>query len=374
MNPIQSDLFINENNNELDKELFSYTQNIFEIIETNEQAFASLLQTIADKKINKFKLLLNRKTNFNFSQINPKIINDILLKCISISGLDTAYQCTYNDVDEIDGCEFIELLMSKIYSTSCFFVCWDDTTCKSIIRIYLKRKRQLTPSTLTFLLRSNDMNLVNQVFELNLVETFCQGDACDWHLMFVASYQERFFSDSFKNFYEGLLSRIILICRLRCSLEQKRCFLTWFAGSLHLYSDEYFLKNDETSFKRALIMLFESLILNGLLNLKEFQSLFQMLVKRNEDMLVLLDKRKYPPNNSESNSSNKPCLSFQMPILQSLYPLSLKNLSRLVLKQNLKAYTKSSIDKLRLPPHLKRFLYFENECEMAFKSLSHVKK
>lgn len=364
MNIEQSGIFINEINNELEQELFTYTQNIFEIIETNETAFTSLCKIITDKKLEKFKLLLDRKTNFNFSQINPKIINDILLKCISIS--------LQNNENDIDGCEFIELLMLKIYSTSCYFVCWDDSTCKSIINIFLKRQRQLTPSTLTFLLRSNDINLVNQVVELNLVESFCKGDCNDWHLMFVASYQERFFSDSFRNFYEGLLSRIICICRLRCSLERKRCFLTWFAGSLHLYSDEYFLKKDEASFKRALILLFESLILNGLLNLKEFHSLFQMLVKRNEDMLVLLDKRKNP-NNSESSSSNKSCLSTQMPILESLFPLTLKNLSRLAIKQKINIYTKSHIDKLSLPPNLKRFLFFENECEMAFKSLSHFK-
>jgi hypothetical protein len=382
MNTSKSDLYNNKDtdqSSEINQELFPYTQNILEIIEANNEAFANLCQIISDKKLHKFELLLNRKTNINFSQINPKVINDILLKCISISRLDNDDDEVNHAADEIDGCEFIELLMFKIYSTPCYFVCWDDITCKSIIRIYLKRKRQITPYTLCFLLRSNDINLINQVVELNLVETFCRGDCSDWHLMFVASYQERFFSDCFRSFYEGLLARIILICRLRCSLEQKRYFLTWFAGSLHLYSDEYFHKNDEMNFKRALIMLFEGLILNGLLNLKEFNSLFQMLVKRNEDILVLLDKRRNPSNTTSPPplqshaSSNKSCLSNQLPILESLFPLTLKNLSRLALKRNLKAYTKSYIDQLSLPPNLKRFLFFENECEMAFKCLNHVK-
>ena len=359
---------------------------------SSNEPFTSLCHIISQKNLTKFSLLLNKSTTFKAGQINPKVINDILLKCISISNLDEASSSSAEiEVEESpDGCEFIELLMYKLYSTPCYFVCWDVTTCKSICRLFLRRKRQFTPYTMCFLLRANDVCLIGQVIELNLLGQYCNGDCRNWHLMFVASYQERFFSDCFKNFYEGLVARVLLLCRLRCSLEQKRYFLTWFAGSLHLYSEEYFLNNKEASFKQVIVKLFESLILNGLLSQLEFKSLFHMLVKRIEDIRLSVDKSKY--NRQQSPAQPQPsvaskvfqqqqpvavlaksCLSAHLPELNALFPLSLKNRSRLAIKQHLTKYTKEVIDKLNLPPNLKRFLFFEAECESALSILHFLK-
>lgn len=210
--------------------------------------------------------------------------------------------------------------------------------------------------------------------------------------MFVASYQERFFTHYFDTIFEGFLARFIMICKLRCSLTQKRFFLTWFAGSLHLYTDEWFLQNEETRFKFVLVKLFESLILNGLLTNSDFVNLSQMLAKRNKELISTKQYSKvgmFQSSNDERKPTNdggqisqelssqtavlgqqKPTATLPIsyfPILEGLFPLSLKNNCRLAIKRSMVKYNKNEIDKLPLPANLKRFVYFENECESIYK-------
>ena len=98
-----------------------------------------------------------------------------------------------------------------------------------------------------------------------------------------------------KNFplFEGFVCRFILLSKLNCLPEQKRSFLTWFAGSLHLYADEFLLKSEEECFKHVLAKLFEGLILNGLLNNSEFKNFYRMLIRRNEEMITALNNSYY---------------------------------------------------------------------------------
>lgn len=222
--------------------------------------------------------------------------------------------------------------------------------------------------------------------------------------MFVASYQERFFTHYFDTIFEGFLARFVLLCKLRCSLNQKRFFLTWFAGSLHLYTDEYFLQNEECRFNYVLVKLFESLILNGLLTNSDFQNLSNMLAKRNVELVQLNSSKNYSSSTSSTSNSSRAAAAIQtrdllnsklktsletnanaessvlsnassyFPVLDGLFPLSLKNNCRLAIKRSISKYTRDEIDRLPLPANLKRFVYFDNECESIYKCLEQIKK
>lgn len=214
--------------------------------------------------------------------------------------------------------------------------------------------------------------------------------------MFVASYQERFFTHYFDTIFEGFLARFILLCKLRCSLSQKRFFLTWFSGSLHLYTDEYFLQNEESRFKYVLIKLFQSLILNGLVTNTDFLSLSKMLAKRNEELVSLNMTKFYAtetvalptapgPVVFSSSSVNRAAMDDDFSMnssklsnnyffyLDIMFPLSLKNACRLAIKRSMVKYTKNQIEKLPLPTNLKRFVFFEPECESIYKCFEQKK-
>jgi hypothetical protein len=293
------------------------------------QFWQTLRYSISENNLLKFKIIINEKNLNEIASLRPRSINE------------TVRECEKNDEN---GCEFLELLMKQLYHEHCYFECWQET-CKSVVRQYIKKSKQLTPYTIYFLLRCYDISLTRLVFENELLDEHCKGNCHDWHLMFVASYQERFSAHCFDNILEGFISRFILLSKLRCSLNQKRTFLTWFCGSLHLYCDEYILNKDEDRFKLVLIKIFESLVLNGLLNNEEYKNLYEMLTKRN----ILPDFNQDFPN------------------VDCFYPLTLKNWCRLSIKRSLNVYTRKCIDKLPLPANLKRFIFFDYECENAIK-------
>lgn len=357
----------------------SSTQNINkDLIDFNLKFWNDLRQSIKQRDLDMFKSCIEKQDNFNqIASLKPRLINETLKECLA--------QTSRNSMkDKEDGCEFIEVLMEKLHNVQCHFVSWDDI-CKSVVQVYIDQCRQFTTFTLCFLLRCYNLELLQQVFRNNLVDNFCHGNCENWHLMFVASYQERFFTGSIENIFEGFMCRLVLLSKLRCWLEQKRSFLTWFAGSLHLYADEYFLQNDEKKFKYVLAKLFEGLILNGLLTYSEYKNFYQMLIKRNEEMLCTVNfgyngqastssnefkACEEPEKNLIQNSQESSCLKSKcyIPNLELLYPLSLKNICRLVVKRNMKSYTRSHVESLPLPNNLKKFVLFDNECELVFKS------
>lgn len=229
------------------------------------------------------------------------------------------------------------------------------------------------------------------------------------HLMFIASYQERFHTINVETIFEGFLARFILLCKLRCAFSQKRFFLTWFAGSLHLYTDEYFLQNEESRFKYVLVELFESLILNGLLTNLDFINLSEMLAKRKVELAHINSSKHFsssplgsmfvayhnhhqqqhplsrkaatitaPQTDLNSNVDVKPLSTMptttSFPVLDALFPLSLKNSCRLVIKHSMIKYTRNEIDKLPLPTNLKRFVFYDNECESIYRCFEQLKK
>lgn len=302
----------------------------------------SLKCSIAEDNLDRFKVCLNDK-NFNeIASLRPRFINETVREC---------------QKNELNGCEFLEILMRQLYVSHCYFECLQET-CKCVVRQYVDKSKQFTPFTIYFLLRCYDVNLTRLVFERELVEEYCHGDCNDWHLMFVASYQERFSAHCFDSFIEGFISRFILLCKLRCSLTHKRTFLTWFCGSLHLYKEEYLLNKyilnkDEGRFKIVLIKIFEALVLNGLLKNEEYKNLYEMLAKRH-----------IPVDNAAAETTTIETL---FPNVNSFYPLSLKNWCRLTIKRSISIYTRTYIDKLPLPGNLKRYLFFDFECENALK-------
>ena len=83
-------------------------------------------------------------------------------------------------------------------------------------------------------------------------------------------------------------------------------------------------------------------------------------------------------NNNIIRGSNAPKLTFGERInfkininqLNSMFPLSLKNLARLKIKSTVQKYTVKSVDSLSiLPEDLKRFVLFQDEIDNAIKSL-----
>lgn len=308
-----------------------------------KQLIANLNESIQENNLNKFKINLNEQII-----LKPNLINQLLFKLAA-----------QNEI-----CEFVECLMNKINISKSHFVCTDNL-CKLIVNKYILQKYRFTQYSVCFLLRCYDVNLIKQVLDSDLlIRTDCES----WYLMFVASYQERFFSHSFDDILESFLARYILICKLRCNLDEKRAFLTWFSGSLHLYCDDYFIQTDEIRFKTILSKLFESLILNGLLTLDEFNNLYQNIIKRNEELLLISSLNF---NNSINFSSEAKRASF--PSLDYMFPLSLKNLTRLAIKRSLKEYTQKSIHALPVPNSIKKFLYFDSECDFAFKGFLAIK-
>jgi hypothetical protein len=300
----------------------------------NSNKFWQMLKcSIIENDLEQFKLCVNEK---DLSDIRPRFINEAVREC---------------QKNEINGCEFLEILMKQLYIGHCYFECWQET-CKCVVRQYIKKSKQFTPYTIYFLLRCYDINLTRLVFERELLDEYCKGDCQDWHLMFVASYQERFSAHCFDNILEGFISRFILLCKLRCSLTHKRTFLTWFCGSLHLYTEEYILNKDEGRFRVVLIKIFEALVLNGLINNEEYKNLYEMLTKRQ----------------TLAESSTETIF----PNVNSFYPLSLKNWCRLTIKRSMSIYTRTNIDKLSLPANLKRFIFFDHECENAIKYCTRI--
>lgn len=330
--------------------------------------WTDLRLAIKSLDLDKFKLYTNQHANFSkIATLKPRLINETLQDCIS-QAVTTA---TSSSV--CDGCDFIEVLMTKLHQSQCYFASSDEI-CKSIVQLYVSQRRQFSPFTLCFLLRCYDLKLLQAVFEHNLVDSLCFGSCHNWHIMFVASYQERFFSASNESVFEGFVCRFILLSKLNCSPEQKRSFLTWFAGSLHLYADEFLLKNEEDCFKHVLAMLFEGLILNGLLSNSEFKNFHRMLIKRNEEMITVLNNSYYNSNTSGSDeadpSGGTTALASQatFPNLSQLFPLSLKNICRLAVKRKMTHYTRTNVESLPLPNNLKKFIYFDSECEFLFKN------
>lgn len=303
-----------------------------------------LFKSMHELNINAFESDL--ENNFNqIIKLKPNILTDIIVKCLNIKGSEFP-----------NGCDFLELFMKKLSLSELKFTC--DESSKPIVTMYLLNKRKFSHSSVFFLFRCNDLSLVKQVVEKEMLDTLtiCEN----WHLMFVTSYQERFFNPHFTNTFEGFMVKYILICKLKCSLSYRRSCLTWFAGSMHLYTDEYFLQNEEKRLKYALFKLFEALILNGLLQKMEYRSLIRMLKGRNEEIQQSLCQKNLFDNKVNLNNEN--LKNFDFPSLDSLFPLSLKNISRIAIKRNLKNYTSSEIQRLYLPDSLKRFVYFEDEC------------
>lgn len=369
-----------------------------------EQLCNDLHCSIYEKNIAKFETILDEQTSL-LGRLKPRLINDILVECIKISSSSSATAASNESSTQViesatsngDGVEFIEIFMRKLCTHKCYFVFSDDT-CKSVVKLFVLHNRQFSPYSVSFLLRCYNLELIKQVFESNLVNEKCSGDCSNWHLMFVASYQERFFTHYFDTIFEGFLARFILLCKLRCSLTQKRFFLTWFAGSLHLYTDEYFLQNEEARFLYVLVKLFESLILNGLLTNAEFANLSNMLSKRNEEMRQMNSAKNFSSiffnfgGRNENMGINDSLMldeeeattyelttsttigSSYFPNLELLFPLSLKNNCRLAIKRAILKYTKNDIDKLPLPSNLKKFVFFEYECESVYNCFSIMKK
>lgn len=289
----------------------------------------------------------NLENNFNqIIKFKPNILTDIVVKCLNIKRSNFP-----------NGCDFLEIFMKKLSFSELKYITCDESS-KPIVNMYFLNKRNFSHYSVFFLFRCNDLNLVKQVVENEMLNslTTCEN----WHLMFVTSYQERFFNPHFTNTFEGFMVKYILICKLKCSLSYRRSCLAWFAGSMHLYTDEYFLQNEEKRLKFALFKLFEALILNGLLQKMEYQSLINMLKSRNEEIQQSLSQKNLFDNQAFSN--NEKLKSFDFPSLGSLFPLSLKNISRIAIKRNLKNYTSREIQLLCLPDILKRFVYFEDEC------------
>lgn len=342
------------------------------------QYWSKLICSIKENNFYKFNEQINDEKCFNKLASLPRFINE------------TIKECQKNEHNCID---FLEILMRQLYLGNYYFECWQET-CKSVVRVYIDKHKQFTPYTIYFLLRCYDVNLINLVFEYDLLDDYCEGNCNDWHLMFVASYQERFFAHRFENILEGFLSRFLLLSKLRCSLANKRRFLTWFAGSLHLYCDEYFLNHDEGQFKLVLVKVFEVLILNGLMNNEEYKTLYKMLIKRNQEMMLMsqqsrnflisatitptstrndsimmsTNQRMYMRSNSGGGTAagNEHTNNY-IPNVNLFYPLTLKNWSRLTIKRYMKKYTRKYIDKLPLPTNLKRFILFDFECDNAIK-------
>ncbi|RNA06654.1 hypothetical protein BpHYR1_052686 [Brachionus plicatilis] len=279
-------------------------------------------------------------------ELKPNVLNEIMTKCLGIG--TSAFP---------NGCDFLELFMHKLGLSELKYITCDESS-KPIVGMYLTNGRKFSHSSVFFLFRCNDLNLVKQVMESKLLDslTTCEN----WHLMFVTSYQERFFNPHFTNTFEGFMVKYILICKLKCSLSYRRSCLTWFAGSMHLYTDEYFLQNEEKRLKYALFKIFEALILNGLLRKIEYHSLIKMLKRRNEEILQSLSQKNLFAN--QSNLNLEKFTNFNFPSLDSIFPLSLKSMCRIAIKRSLKNYTNFNIQQLYLPESLKRFVFFEDEC------------
>lgn len=360
-------------NDSSDSSNTSQTSNV--IHETNLNIWTDLRVAINNLDLKKFTICISEQKNFyKIASLKPRLVNETLQDCLT----KASSVPIINKAGNLDGCDFIEVFMNKLHESQCFFFSWDET-CKSIVRVFINQRRQFSSFTICFLLRCYDLELLKEVFENDLVDSVCFGNCKNWHIMFVASYQERFFSSSIENIFEGFMCRYILLSKLRCSLDQKRSFLTWFAGSLHLYADEYFLQSDEACFKNVLAKLFEGLILNGLLTNSEFKNFYRMLIKRNEEMLSVLNGsynnhhlyNSNQLNNEESQKNSqidKKQQACYFPNLNLLFPLTLKNICRLVVKRHMTKYTRGHVECLPLPNNLKRFICFDNECDAVFKN------
>lgn len=188
------------------------------LIDSNLMLWTELRIYINQLNLIAFQKCINQQVNFyKIASLKPRLINEALQECLDNSSKTPISNTSSSSPD---GCDFIEVLMTKLHKTECYFVSWDDT-CKSIVRTFIDQRRQFSMFTLCFLLRCYDLDLLRSAFEYDLVDA-CYGNCQNWHIMFIASYQERFFTASIENIFEGFMCRYILLSKLRCLLEQKR--------------------------------------------------------------------------------------------------------------------------------------------------------
>ena len=154
--------------------------------------WTDLRQAIKTLDLPKFTSHTNQYANFSKTALlKPRLINETLQDCISHAPSPL-------------GCDFIELLMAKLHQSQCVYFASSDEICRSIVCLYIVQRRQFSPFTICFLLRCYDLKLLQSVFEHNLVDSLCFGNCHNWHIMFVASYQERFYSSSNEGLFEGM--------------------------------------------------------------------------------------------------------------------------------------------------------------------------
>jgi len=349
--------------------------------DNNRDKWSHLFKSIAANDLQQFGFNISTKSFIEEAALHPRLLNRAIVECAK---------------SKHHWYDFLEFLMRQLGVNNCFFECSQDV-CRTVVKLHVSTKRQITPYTLYFLLRCYDANLVRLAFEHELLDDYCSGQCDNWHLMFVASYQERFTAHCFNSVLESYVTRMILLSQLKCSLNQKRNFLTWFAATLHLHFDE-FMKQRKV-FRLVMAKLFEMLVWNGLINDQEMLNLIDMLISRGQEVkessseATLIDKcesqfddaflEKYNsinqnfnamPSGSELNVNMLQHGAKRAAFLSDVFPLSLKNLCRLNVKRYLNVYTRKSVTELKLPTQLKHFLLFDDECLKAIEFLNAKKK
>lgn len=167
--------------------------------------FEQLKSSICTRDLTAFRTTLDEQT-VAISLLKPRLVNEILLQCIKISSIDpVTYQSPTDDhsaaaaavivstvpgrcsppkhaalTNLTDGTEFIETFMFKMHPLKCYFM-FSDETCKSVVKLFVAQNRQFSSCSINFLLRCYDLELIRQVFELDLVSQKCSGDCHDWY-------------------------------------------------------------------------------------------------------------------------------------------------------------------------------------------------
>jgi hypothetical protein len=230
-----------------------------------------------------------------------------------------------------------------------------------LLKLHIEQNLKIPPAAYEIMLHCVKPSYIIDAFDQNLI------DICSNHINILFEKEYMFIGieemEEYPNAYEVLMTLSILTYKLACKSNRENI-----VRSINDRLAEFILHEDydESVRKIAIPKLIETFILNGIMDSEDLTT------------FLTITCRRFHANNSEteddmttdSDSSN----SQRNTVGDSLYastnaknallnhfPLSLKNITRIAIKNQLIEYNEFSVMKLELPLIMKKFVLFEDK-------------
>jgi hypothetical protein len=224
-----------------------------------------------------------------------------------------------------------------------------------IIKFHCEKSIQLLPAFNHALFFCTKPKILNYLFTRGLFISVNFNNVLNDYLF--ESLQEL---DDYSHAYKTISSVSIILYRV-CTKQIRQDIVSHINETLcnFIMEEDY---NKKTRVK-GLNLLVKSFILNGILNLNELKAFFG---KKSIDYNELSDDFNYNNNNNNNDDDNEIKLETKLKLntqeFYGYFPLSLKNLNRIVIKNAMNnLYFKSNVNLLSIPDGIKKFILFDDE-------------